>query len=362
MGIPEIVSINTSPGGIPKHPVAEVFATVDGIVGDGRAHAKHLKPGRAVSLLDAEMIETIRGEDYAVGPGVMGENLTTRGVDLLSLAPGTRLRLAGGVEIELTEPRAPCFVLDAIHPDLKHAVRDRFGWMARVVTPGVLRVGDRLKNSSQLIAPGTPKRHSSEDSPVGCELTGAVLAGGMSRRMGRPKEGVILWDGRPMIEHVIESLVALCRRVVIVGACSGFRVEPGRGIIRLADRSSGQGPLAGIETLLASGLDSGYLIVACDQPRVTPHRLRPLLNDGDPAVPRFFRAQDGSKLDPFPGYFPAAWLPMVRDALARDHRSVRALIRRTQVTWVSISDVLRADLRSVNTPADLAGLIEPRHA
>jgi len=192
--------------------------------------------------------------------------------------------------------------------------------------------------------------------------TGAILAGGLSRRMGRPKEGVILWDGRPMIEHVVEALAALCRRVVIVGACSGCRVDPGCGIIHLADRSPGQGPLAGIETLLASGLDSGYLIVACDQPLLTPHRLRPLLRGGDAAVPRFFRARDGTELDPFPGYFPAAWLPMVRDALARDQRSVRALVRRTRVAWVSISDVLRGDLRSVNTPADLADLIEPRHA
>jgi len=192
--------------------------------------------------------------------------------------------------------------------------------------------------------------------------TGAILAGGQSRRMGRPKEGVILWDGRPMIEHVIESLAALCRRVVIVGACHGLRVAPGLDISRLADRNPGQGPLAGIETLLASGLDTGYLVVACDQPLLTPHRLRPLLRDGDPAVPRFFRAQDGAELDPFPGYLPAAWLPMVRDALARDRRSVRALVRRTRVTWVSIPDVLRADLRSVDTPADLAGLTYRRHA
>ena len=192
--------------------------------------------------------------------------------------------------------------------------------------------------------------------------TGAILAGGQSRRMGRPKEGVTLWDGRPMIEHVLEPLAALCRRVVIVGACPGFRVDPGRGIIRLADRSPGQGPLAGIETLLASGLDSGYLVVACDQPLLTPHRLRPLLRAGDPAVPRFFRAQDGAELDPFPGYLPAAWLPMVRDALARDQRSVRALVRRTRVTWILIPNVLRPDLRNVNTPADLAGLPYLRHA
>ena len=36
--------------------------------------------------------------------------------------------------------------------------------------------------------------------------TGAILAGGLSKRMGSPKEGVQLWDSRPMIEHVIETL------------------------------------------------------------------------------------------------------------------------------------------------------------
>jgi MOSC domain-containing protein YiiM len=139
-----VVSINSSPGGIPKRPVEEGFVTLDGLAGDGRAHAKHIKPVRAISLLEEELIEAIRAEGYAVGPGVMGENLTTRGLDLPGLAPGTRLRFAGGVEIELTEPRVPCFVLDAVHPDLKHAVRGRFGYLACVVTPGVLRAGDSI--------------------------------------------------------------------------------------------------------------------------------------------------------------------------------------------------------------------------
>ena len=82
-----VVSINISPGGIPKRPVEEALVALDGLVGDGRAHAKHIKPFRAVSLLDAEVIATILGEGYAVGAGAMGENLTTTGLDLLSLAP-----------------------------------------------------------------------------------------------------------------------------------------------------------------------------------------------------------------------------------------------------------------------------------
>ena len=156
--LPVVTSINISPGGIPKFPILVANVTSDGIQGDGRAHAKHVKLTRAISLLEVHVIDAIRSEGYAVEPGAMGENLTVRGVDLQALAPGTRLWFTGGVEIELTEPRAPCFVLDAIHPDLKDAVRGRFGWMARVVTPGVLRAGEAIEVSSQVIA------HSSQEN------------------------------------------------------------------------------------------------------------------------------------------------------------------------------------------------------
>lgn len=141
---PFVSSIHCSPGGIPKLPVDRVHVTLAGLEGDGRAHAKHLTPSRAVSLLDEEIIEALRREGYPVGPGVMGENLTVRHLYLQRLAPGTSLSFSGGVEIELTEPRKPCFVLDAIHPALQKGVIGRIGYLARVIREGVLRVGERI--------------------------------------------------------------------------------------------------------------------------------------------------------------------------------------------------------------------------
>lgn len=329
--LPLVVAINISPGGIPKRPVPEGRVTVDGIVGDGRAHAKHLKPTRALSLIEEEVIVQIRSEGYGVEPGAMGENLTVRGIDLLARAPGTRLRFSGGVEIELVEPRAPCFVLDAIHPDLKTVVRGRFGYMARVLTEGVLRVGE-----SFIVLP---------------ILVGAILAGGHSRRMGRPKEGVVLWDGRPMIEHVVDAMQAVCRQVVIVGACRGWTPEP--PIIRLDDRQPDRGPLGGIETLLASGLASRYLVVGCDQPLLTPEMLRLLVNPADPDIPCFLRAENGAELDPFPGYFPAAWLSVARAGLQQGLLGLRDAIRGDRMQWVALAETLQRGTGSVNTPADV---------
>ncbi|HET8761041.1 MAG TPA: NTP transferase domain-containing protein, partial [Nitrospiria bacterium] len=315
---PTVTSISISPGGIPKLPISVAEVTVDGIQGDGRAHAKHVKPTRAISLIEEHVVERIRGEGYAVGPGVMGENLTVQGLDLLALTPGTRLRFSGGVEIELVEPRKPCFVLDAIHPDLKNAVQGRFGYMARVVTEGVLRVGESIRVLPRVI--------------------GAILAGGHSRRMGRPKEGVVLWDGRPMIEHVVEAMQAVCPQVVIVGSCRGWTPEP--PIIRLDDRQADLGPLGGIDTLLASGLANGYLVAGCDQPLLTPPMLRLLLNPPDPGVPCFLRAESGAELDPFPGYFPASWVSVARAALERGRRGLRDAVRSGRWEWVMLPETL----------------------
>lgn len=326
-----VTSINTSPGGIPKRPIETARVTVDGIDGDGRAHAKHVKPTRAISLLEEHMIDQIRREGYAVAPGAMGENLTVRGVDLSALAPGTRLRFSGGVEIELVEPRKPCYVLDAIHPDLKNAVQGRFGSMARVVTEGALRVGESFSIRPPAI--------------------GAILAGGRSRRMGRPKEGVVLWDGRPMIEHVVDAMRAVCSQVVIVGACRGWTPEP--PVIRLDDRQPDLGPLGGIETLLSSGLADRYLVVGCDQPLLTPPMLRLLLDPPEPDGPCFLRAEDGVELDPLPGYFPAAWVSVARAALQQGRLGLRDAIRRERSGWVMLSEALRRGVESVNTPTEV---------
>ncbi len=110
-------------------------------MGDGHAHEKHIKPTRALSLLDEETIEALKGQGYAVGPGIMGENLTVRDLNLEGLSSGTRLVFAGGVTIELTDPRKPCFILDPIDKKLQYVVLGRFGFMAKVITEGLLQTG-----------------------------------------------------------------------------------------------------------------------------------------------------------------------------------------------------------------------------
>lgn len=103
--------------------------------------------------------------------------------------------------------------------------------------------------------------------------TGAILIGGRSTRMGTPKHAIALPDGRAMIEHVADVLRQVCPRLVVLGPDS-----PLPGVPAIPDLRPGLGPLAGIEALLASGLDDTYLVVPCDMPRLTAEVLQALVD------------------------------------------------------------------------------------
>jgi MOSC domain-containing protein YiiM len=134
-----VVAVCISSGGIPKRPVSECAVGPNGLAGDAHDHEKHAKPERAVCVQDAEVLEQLRTEGYALVPGATGENLLLEGFRVGECSPGQRLRFSGGVVLELVAPRKPCYVLDAIDPQLKDDIAGRCGWMARVITGGVVR-------------------------------------------------------------------------------------------------------------------------------------------------------------------------------------------------------------------------------
>jgi MOSC domain-containing protein YiiM len=95
--------------------------------------------------MDEEDLDDLRREGFAVHPGAIGENLTVRGLDVDRRAVGDVLSLSGGVELRLTKPRKPCYVLDAISPELKIAIAGRCGFYAEVVRGGAVRAGERIE-------------------------------------------------------------------------------------------------------------------------------------------------------------------------------------------------------------------------
>jgi MOSC domain-containing protein YiiM len=148
-----------------KEPAGEIHL-LEGLGVDGDAHAgvlvQHLsrvrrdpsQPNlRQVHLIHAELFDEVAGSGHRVLPGDLGENVTTRGIDLLALPTGTLLRLGEEAEVRVTGLRNPCVQIDAFDAGLLGQVVGRAddgsvvrkaGVMAVVTRAGAVRDGDPI--------------------------------------------------------------------------------------------------------------------------------------------------------------------------------------------------------------------------
>jgi len=135
-----------------------------GVEGDGHlgARVKHrsrvardaAQPNlRQVHLIHSELHDELQEVGFAVSVGQMGENVTTRGVDLLELPTGARLHLGDAAVVEVTGLRNPCGQLNGVQPGLMAATlgRDEQGNLVRkagimgiVLAGGEVRPGDPI--------------------------------------------------------------------------------------------------------------------------------------------------------------------------------------------------------------------------
>jgi MOSC domain-containing protein YiiM len=128
-----------------KEEVGEVFLEADyGIEGDAHAGFMH----RQVSLLGDESIDTMRGKGLELAPGAFGENLVTRGIDLLSLPVGERLEVGDEVVLEVTQIGKECVDRCAIYYTVGDCVMPREGIFTRVVSGGTIRPGDEIRTAA----------------------------------------------------------------------------------------------------------------------------------------------------------------------------------------------------------------------
>jgi len=161
-----VVSVNSKETpGVGKIPRESVLLVKDhGVEGDYHAgrHVRHrsraaadpTRPNvRQVHLIHAELFEEMATVGIVVTPGAMGENITTRGLALLDLAPGTRLHLGEQAVVEVTGCRNPCAQLDSVDERLLAQVAlkasdgsivRKAGIMGIVVEGGVVRGGDAI--------------------------------------------------------------------------------------------------------------------------------------------------------------------------------------------------------------------------
>ena len=161
-----VITVSGAPGHRFSKPVQGSILLLQGLGVEGDAHCgetvKHrsrvavdpTQPNlRQVHLLHAELLDELNAAGFDVAPGQMGENVLTRGLDLLALPVGARLRLGADALVEITGLRNPCAQIEAFRPGLLAAVlgRDAQGRVVRkagimgiVLEGGEMRPGDAI--------------------------------------------------------------------------------------------------------------------------------------------------------------------------------------------------------------------------
>lgn len=185
-----------------------------------------------------------------------------------------------------------------------------------------------------------------------------VLAGGRSARFGRDKLAEPI-DGRPLLQHAIETVRPLAAEVLVVVAPGASPNVP--GWIRLVhDTTPFEGPLAGLLAGLRAAREAIALVVAGDMPEPVPavlERLNAALDDDDVDVAVLEQAGRPRPLPMAVRCSPAeAAAERLLDAGVRRLRAILETPRLTvlpEATW-RVLDPLGRTMRDVDTPADLA--------
>lgn len=161
-----VVAVALSGAHTMSKPRVDAVNLLKGLGVEGDAHAgvtvKHrsrvardpTQPNlRQIHLIHAELHEELAAAGFTVAYAAMGENITTRGIDLLALPRGARLRIGATAEVEVTGLRTPCAQLDGLQPGLMRAVLGRAedgslirkaGIMGIVLNGGPVREGDAI--------------------------------------------------------------------------------------------------------------------------------------------------------------------------------------------------------------------------
>ena len=189
-------------------------------------------------------------------------------------------------------------------------------------------------------------------------LTGIVLAGGASQRMGRDKAFLAL-GGQTLIEVVIERMAQVCQEVLVVS--SDIRPYVSLGVPVVEDRFRGVGVLGGLHAGLVAAAHELVLAVGCDMPFLDRDLLRAFARWVEGFDAAVLRHEDGEQVEPLHGAYRRTCLPAMEAAIRAGRRRIVSFFPQVRVRYVTPEDVIPfdPDLRSfhnINTPEEWEAL------
>ncbi len=183
-------------------------------------------------------------------------------------------------------------------------------------------------------------------------ITGAVLIGGQSSRMGRPKHLIEADDGHSWLERSIATLNPFVSELVISG--KGEIPDSLQGLSRVADLPDLQGPLAGIGALFQHHPFTSWLILACDMPYITQSSVQWLLDQRKPGFVAVIPKNPATaRSEPLFGWYDFRCGVLINDLISSGSRRIRELCLSELILQPLIPDNLVDCWRNINCPEEV---------
>lgn len=182
-------------------------------------------------------------------------------------------------------------------------------------------------------------------------ITGIILAGGKSSRMGHDK-GLVMYKNQPFIQHIINALTNLVDEIIIVSDNSEYDIFK---VKRVPDIIKNAGPLAGLYSGLQSSKTEHNLVLSCDVPLVSKQLLQTLIkyNTDEIDVLQF---QSNNKTTPLIALYKKRCSDSCLKTLESGEKRLRYFIKQLHSKTITVDNILKNHIANINTKDELKQL------
>ena len=187
-------------------------------------------------------------------------------------------------------------------------------------------------------------------------ITGIILAGGKSTRMGEDK-GFLLFENKPFIQYSIDALKPLVSKIIIVSDDSDYDVF---GLKRVNDITKNAGPVAGICSGLEASSTEYNLILSCDIPLINSEILQKLIDAIDDTS-EIIQVESRAKSMPLIALYKKQILSTFKALLQEDERRLRVAIKSCKSKNIVLEKEHEFTTMNVNTQTELKAIEDANH-
>ncbi|BDD02843.1 molybdenum cofactor guanylyltransferase [Aureibacter tunicatorum] len=179
-------------------------------------------------------------------------------------------------------------------------------------------------------------------------ITGIILAGGKSSRMGEDK-GMMMIDGEASAKRIARKLEVFCGKVIIASSNEQHKLLQYELV---EDMYPMQGPLAGLQAALSYSSTQANLVLSCDVPMIDDDVLQSLIDAHDGSSLITWVSAEGKEM-PLVGIYDKSCADYFEECLKQDERRVRVACGQLSKKVIHLEGSLALSVHNFNTPEDL---------